>query len=104
MCYVDDLKDDHPREAHLSIETTDVEMDAIYKDAFCALAGAKTLRFLVISDSLWTVSYSLIFPHILFHLIGSFSAIPLDNFPAYQSTRCLLISDNTLRIKRGLSF
>jgi hypothetical protein len=69
-----------PALCHLTVEATNPNVNAVFKDAFCDLAGAATLRSLAIADSEWLRCF---LPHItpqLVSLSGNFSDTPLDDF------------------------
>ncbi|KAF8515954.1 hypothetical protein JB92DRAFT_39460 [Gautieria morchelliformis] len=69
-----------PALCHLTVEATNPSVDDVFRDAFCNLAGAATLRSLAVADSQWL---SCFVPHItpqLVSLSGNFSHISLDNF------------------------
>ena len=74
----------------LTIADVKLEMEAVYKDAFCVLGSVATLRSLVISSCLWL---RFLLPHISPHLVsleGNFSAIPLDTFLQFVNAHAAL--------------
>ena len=102
-CPIRGLGGDHPEEPIFGVNETpfpalrqlniekerSLDIHTVFKDAFCTLVGATTLRSLVISSA-WS---HFLLPHISQHLVslsGDFSSVPFDRFLQFLKTRISL--------------
>ncbi|KAF8515948.1 hypothetical protein JB92DRAFT_2912647 [Gautieria morchelliformis] len=69
-----------PALCHLTVVATNPNVNDVFRDAFCDLAGAATLRSLAIADSQWLRCFLPRITPQLISLSGNFSSISMDNF------------------------